>query len=153
MEDLIVQGDVPIWVVIYYFVMWTFNTTGYALTSYFSYRMAKVLPFSRSQRVLRRMALLTATFGLIRFLSGSDALIRFLTALRSTTETVEFLGVVSLFLNTSFICTLSVMVYLDLRYLLKLDSRRVELLKETGAALEDLKVATEIFHSTKDGTN
>jgi hypothetical protein len=153
MENSIIQGDVPLGVVIYYFVMWAFNTTGYILTSYFSYRMAKVLPFSRSQRILRRMALLTATFASIRFISGTDALLRFFTAVRSTTETVEFLGVVSLFLNTSFICTLSVMVYLDLKYLLSLDARRAELLRETGAALDDLKIASEIFQTNKDGSN
>lgn len=148
MDFELIVGEIPIWIVIYYFVMWAFNAVGYFIAARGCFNLANILPASRLNRGLRRMTFLLVIFGVIRFSSGVDALVRFYFGMRSTTLTVEFLGVVSLFLNTSFICCFASVLMFEAFRLKRLDERRRKLISDAVVAFEDLKIAREEVHTS-----
>jgi hypothetical protein len=150
MDLELLVGEIPLWIVLYYFVMWAINAGGYFVAAFSCAKLAAILPASRLNRGLRRMTFLLLVFGVIRFSSGIDAIIRFYFGMRSTTLTVEFLGVVSLFLNTSFIGCFATVLVLEVRRLRRLDARRRQLIADAVIAFEDLKIAREEIHASTE---
>lgn len=141
--DGIKFGDAPLWIVGYYFLMWAINTFGYGLASYSFYQLAKLTKESRLYRMLANIAALLFVFMLIRGLSGIVSFVFFSNGTSNSTETIEIMGVVSLFLNTFFINSFAVVAYFETRRLKAIKRNKIELFHQGLKTFERLREATD----------
>lgn len=141
MGEIVVIGDAPLWVVGYYCVMWLINTHGYALAAYSFYHLSQITRQSKLYLMLARIAVLLFAFAIIRGGSGLFGIYGFWDGAISSTETIEVLGVVSLFLNTTFINAFAVVAFLELRRMQKLRRYQAELFNSTVKAFDNLRTA------------
>ena len=134
-----IQPHTLVYVVFYYFSFWLINVSAYSGVGIGILRWRRFIEGTGADVLARNTAVIALSFASVRFVSGAFGLIVLELGLITWLETIIFLGVISLLLNTSFIMLEAYFINREAKRILGLDGTQRNLMKQMIRQMNSLR--------------